>query len=280
MKFSVKSLSLLVLSFLVLNTIFKRLGDLYFFETLTRFLVYKSIFKLVLALFASIILARSKLYYFNDLNKNSIVSIISIILLIALSITHVTENITIPISKHHHLFFFLSTITTGFFEEIFNRLLVFGIIYCILAEYYANNQYFKATLFSSLLFGILHLGNLFDSEYDALSVVNQAVLATGVGYLLQGILVKMKNIILVIFVHSTMNYLGSYRLLVDFNSENQSKFTDMTSIEIIINLAVFTIISALLIVVGNLILNSSTNLLTVRCLKSRGITDAKNEYAN
>jgi len=271
MKFSIKNIGLLILAFLTLNTIFKKLGSLFFFETLSEFLLYKSVFKFVLALFALFILDRLKLYHFNDLNKNRIISAISIVTLIVLSNIYVTENIKFPISSQQHQLFFLSTITTGFFEEVFNRLLIFGMIYCVLTEYNTSNQYFTATLFSSLLFGILHLSNLFVPEYDALSVVNQAILATGVGFLLQGILVKMKNITLVIFLHSTMNYLGSYQVLATFNSDDQSKFTGITSLEIITNLAGVSIISALLILIGNLILNSSKSSLSIRCIKSRDI---------
>jgi membrane protease YdiL (CAAX protease family) len=241
------------------------LGNLYLDDELTEFLLYKSVFKLTLALVALAVLVRLGLFYVNDINRNKIISSISIILLLFLSINYVTNNIAIPLLSNSHTLFLLSTITTGLFEEIFNRLLVFGMIYCYLDQLKTNSLYFKAVLLSSIVFGILHLSNLLDSDYDKLSVINQAILATGVGFLLQVLLVRIKNLIFIIFLHSTMNYLGSYRIIQEFNYENQSKFLEMSSFEIAFNLAMFAIISCVLILIGYVILNSTRNRLNIRC---------------
>lgn len=265
MKISVRTIAILILVFLALNLFFKELGDFYFEGELINFLVYKTAFKLLLAILALTVLRKIRFFSFNDVNQHKIISGGLILLILFLSFSYVQGNLDAAISNESHLFFFLSTLSTGLFEELFNRLLIFGLIYCYLIQSKKHNVYFEAILISSVIFGVLHLNNLFNSDYDKLSVINQAILAIGVGFLLQVILVKTKNIILVVFIHSALNYIGSFRSVLDINNHDPSSFAEMTLFATVVNLIMFSVIASILVLVGQIILKSAKTPLKVGC---------------
>lgn len=140
--------------------------------------------------------------------KNKILSITTSVLLIYLSVKHISSEIfikKITINDWYHFSYFFQCLTTGFFEEFFCRLLLFGLI-CNSLKDYNHGNYYKEIVTTSLIFGLLHLTNLFNPDYDIISVINQMMFAFIVGVLLQCLLIRFKNILFTSILHGLINY--------------------------------------------------------------------------
>ncbi len=168
----------------------------------------KSIINLSFLLITYYLIKKDNTYEVELLFKNKILSITTSVLLIYLSIKHVNSEIVIKkitINEWIHFTYFFQCLTTGFFEEFFCRLLLFGLICNILRDYNHGN-YYKEILITSLIFGLLHLSNLFNPDYDITSVINQIMFAFIIGVLLQCLLIRFKNILLTSVLHGLINY--------------------------------------------------------------------------
>lgn len=119
------------------------------------------------------------------------------------------ERILLPegISTITNVKFFLSNLSTGFFEEVFFRVFVFYFIMQRMKN--TKNAIWKATLWTSLCFGLAHTLN-FVSGLDIVSYITLIVFATVVGIIFQGFYLRTKSIILVAVLHGLINYFGSY----------------------------------------------------------------------
>jgi membrane protease YdiL (CAAX protease family) len=170
--------------------------------------VLQSILKLSFLIITCYLISKDNTYKLNLLFKNKTLSFTISILLIYFSVNHINSEIIIKkihINEWYHFSYFIQCITTGLFEEFFCRILLFGLVCNILRDNNYGN-YYKEILITSLIFGLLHLTNLFNIDYDIISVINQVMFAFVIGVLLQCILIRFKNIILTSVLHGLINY--------------------------------------------------------------------------
>ena len=100
----------------------------------------------------------------------------------------------------------------GIFEEFFNR----GLIQNEFIEKFGKNRkkIIASIFFSSLIFGICHITNIFDDSYTSIDVISQIIVALGSGMLLGSIYYRTKNIWACAFLH------GFYDFCVSFYETN------------------------------------------------------------
>lgn len=155
------------------------------------------------------------------------------------------EHILLPegISTVTNVKFFLSNLSTGFFEEVFFRVLVFYFIMQRMKN--TKNAIWKSTLWTSLCFGLAHSLN-FVSGLDIISSISLIVFATLVGIVLQGFYLRTKSIILVAVLHGLINYFGKYDSYFMGRSVAIVKSFDWNSL--LSSLAIFGVLSLIIIV--------------------------------
>jgi uncharacterized protein len=114
-------------------------------------------------------------------------------------------NKGIEYSTEKMVVYLANNIATGIFEEITFRLLLFLTI----LRYQPNGSTWRISCYTSIAFGLIHFTSFF-KDTAPLSVVNQIVFAFGIGLLLQAVLIRSGNIILVIILHTSFNHAGAY----------------------------------------------------------------------
>jgi hypothetical protein len=110
------------------------------------------------------------------------------------------------VSTYNHTIFILSCLAIGIFEELLFRVFLYQYTYKFIRK-----DIIFSLLFCSILFGIAHLSNLVFSDYYKISIINQVLFAISIGLLLQSIYIKTKSVVLIVFLHAIINYLGSYK---------------------------------------------------------------------
>lgn len=117
-----------------------------------------------------------------------------------------------------HLIYTFFTASTGIFEELLFRATLF---FAILKQV-GNKQIWRAVIITSLLFAIAHLPNMFRPEGVNFSVFKQIAIALGVGLLLQSLLIRLRNLLLVVVLHALFNYWGKFSQMYEpvVSSEN------------------------------------------------------------
>lgn len=115
------------------------------------------------------------------------------------------------------IYFILTCILTGIFEEIMFR----GLIQNILINKYKNhlNGVWKAILISSIIFSFLHFMNLFEKPYFILGTITQVFYTLSLGLMLGVIYYISQNIIVVITLHALFNILGSFTEIFSYTHE-------------------------------------------------------------
>jgi membrane protease YdiL (CAAX protease family) len=125
------------------------------------------------------------------------------------------EIYKLPIDIYQHSLFIGSKMLIGVFEELFFRVVLFRLIFCLLVSSSSCHILTKAALITSFLFGVAHYTNLVHPSSDLLSVVNQTIFAFAVGMMMQVVLVKTRSLLLVICLHGVWDYTrGNQRLFV------------------------------------------------------------------
>lgn len=205
MKYVYTKKIILITSILSFVNIFLKINissdDKYFFLT-------KSIINLIFLVTTYYFIKKDNTFKIELVFRNKIPSITTSVLLIYLSVKHINSEIfikKITINEWYHFSYFFQCLTTGFFEEFFFRLLLFGLI-CNSLKEYNNGNYYKEIVIISLIFGLLHFTNLFNPDYDIISVINQIMFAFIIGVLLQCLLIRLKNIVLISVLHGLINY--------------------------------------------------------------------------
>lgn len=128
----------------------------------------------------------------------------------------------------------LGAISPGVFEEFLLRGLAFKGFYDLLGH--KKYRLFKSALFSSVLFGLIHLSNL---RYGSLnSVLTQVVYAFAVGLLFSVIRIKFNGLAISIIIHS----------LIDLSTASTTGPGENSWTSIIIVFAPIAIISAICLV--------------------------------
>lgn len=167
-------------------------------------------------------------------NKGWIPSLIGVgVLVYAIYIAYTS---TTEISMFTKISFVAHCIAVGFFEELLFRIFV----YFKLRELYSKATIFKTILIASSIFAVAHLTNMLQSDVVKITVLNQVIVAMGIGMILQIVYLKLKNILLIATLHASFNILGSFKSRFDLNSASTEAFTTQDFL--------FTMITLLIIV--------------------------------
>jgi membrane protease YdiL (CAAX protease family) len=183
-----------------------RLLDVFVERTEVLFLII-SFVKLILILFIFKSL-RNEQKKVSSLIKNWQVFILIIVVVAYLSYSN-TQNIIdskdLDISRYFHISYIFESFATGFFEEILFRVFIF---YSLVNSNFfrPETRVFKSYILTSLIFGFCHITNLF--HYELYSVINQILLAFGLGLIFQMLFTKYKNILFIASLHALINYFG------------------------------------------------------------------------
>lgn len=74
-----------------------------------------------------------------------------------------------------------------------------------------KNSLILTIVSTSMLFGLAHLSNLFNPDFDILSVINQILFAISIGLFLQSLYIRTRSLILIICIQALINYFGTYK---------------------------------------------------------------------
>lgn len=116
-------------------------------------------------------------------------------------------NIGAPV-KMPSLYLFIIVIIEQIFVGIFEEFLFRGLILNTLLEKTKHLQYkgmIWSLLLSSLLFGSVHLLNLFDNPQQIYSTISQVFAATFIGVFLGALYLRSENIWVVVFYHALID---------------------------------------------------------------------------
>ena len=181
-------------------------------------------------------------------NKHIIKYLIISLILVLFSIKIVTAEIIenqYNLSFYKHYLYLISCFSIGLFEEVFFRIFVFYFIYSLIKS--SKNQILKAVIYSSIVFGLAHITNFLNPDYEPLAVINQVLLAFGLGLLFQCLFIRLQNITIIVTLHALINYIGMYKVKL-FNTspsliEKSYTYTDfMTTFIFIILIIIFIIV--------------------------------------
>tara|TARA_B110000503_G_scaffold28314_1_gene45414 strand:- start:126 stop:875 length:750 start_codon:yes stop_codon:yes gene_type:complete len=199
---------LAILSIILINILFKKFDFGYILDLDS--LEYKILTKSIL-----FILSLSYLFIFFRIPKNFFLKNNNIYIFLGIiSIIIFYFSLDNTFNNHNKLLKFVgSCLLTGSFEELFFRVFVF----LSFLDFFFQKNLFKNIYLSSLFFGLIHLSNLFSKEIIALSVIAQVIFASVIGLFLFSLLIKTKNIIVPIIVHTAINFYGSYNNILNDN---------------------------------------------------------------
>lgn len=137
-------------------------------------------------------------------------------------------------------------ITEQIFVGIFEEFLFRGLILNTLLEKNKHLQYqgmIYSLLISSVLFGAVHLLNLFDSPELINSTIAQSVGAAFIGVFLGAVYLRSGNIWTVVFFHALVDIVTDLPILfMDYTISSSSATTDISFIALILNLLVNSVI--------------------------------------
>jgi membrane protease YdiL (CAAX protease family) len=237
-----RGLSLLSVCLLVLF-ITRKLLEFYVCKIEIEYLT-KTIVKLFLLGVAIIFIKKNKLYSM-PLFKNFYI-FLSIIIIVIILVYLNTQNSIVSnnfnINSSLLIAFLFSCLVTGFFEEVIFRVMFFK-IFINFNSHVNNKTVFRSYIYTSLLFGLVHFVNLNSSGF--LNVLNQVLLAFGLGLLLQVLLAKYNNILFIATIHSLINYFGT-RNSVLFHFK-ETEIETFSYYEVFMNLSVFAVLDLLII---------------------------------
>jgi len=117
----------------------------------------------------------------------------------------------LPTNQFINSLLIISQIGTGIFEELFFRVILFYLIYCILKD----KSLIKALVVTSILFGLSHFTNLIDSDNSLPSVINQCIFAYSLGIIFQLIFLKTRSIFIGICLHGVWDYFATKDILTE-----------------------------------------------------------------
>lgn len=233
----------------------------------TRFM-FSIIVRLLLTIITTYIVIKEDIFRLNKLFKHSysyiVLSGIIGFFLYKIVCNSINEY-DVYISVYTHLLYSANVLTVGLFEELFCRILIFGYVFCIINHGEEKNILIKSVIITSLIFGALHLLNIFSPYYEKLSVISQSVFAFGLAVLFQSILIKTQNIIFVVFLHAFVNYIMEHRtkllqVVVDNSPYTYSDFIQTIIFFVVLIIFIIFPISYLLLTTShNFIQTCKTN---------------------
>ena len=168
--------------------------------------------------------------------KNNVYTIPITLLLLYFSITQVYSQLG-EITNVNNITFLISCLSVALFEEFFFRVYLFSKI----NDWRKGNGLFKSIIITSLLFGLAHLSSFFKPDVIKITVITQIILAFGLGVLFQTIFQRFKSVILIVGLHTLINYLGSFKSKLLF-IEQKDAFTTQDAIISSISAAIVVVV--------------------------------------
>jgi membrane protease YdiL (CAAX protease family) len=138
---------------------------------------------------------------------------LAIIILSYIYLGNKLSSLDVILASNNHGYFLVKCLLTGIFEELLFRIFVFYYLVKLAGDLYSKSL-IKVIWYSSVIFGLAHVSNFFNSEISKINVlsdINQILIAIFIGMLLQCIYIRLKSILLIITLHFVVNYFGSYR---------------------------------------------------------------------
>jgi len=156
-----------------------------------------------------------------------------------------THNIiasdNLNINNYLHVSYIIECFATGFFEEILCRVFLF---YSLVNSnlFRIENRVFKSYITSSLIFAFCHITNLFQN--DIFSVINQILLAFGLGLIFQILFTKYKNLLFIASLHALINYFGM-RSSTLFQVKSIAEDVELTNV--LFNVGIFIFLDSIIL---------------------------------
>ncbi len=126
-------------------------------------------------------------------------------------------------------------ICVGFFEEGLFRRIVFRILF----KDDSKKSLWIGFLFSSLLFGLIHFGNLSVTSQRPIAITSQVIYATFLGMLLAGLYLRFKSFVGIMILHAFVDFISFYPILYSQDTSITSKnIADITLIDAIATVGV------------------------------------------
>nr|WP_294858679.1 CPBP family intramembrane glutamic endopeptidase [uncultured Fluviicola sp.] len=197
----------------------------------TTALIISSAGRLLLVLCFYLAFKKETFFDLKKVLRNSIGVLIGVGLLLFLSLRFSLPYIGIRYSWEHLTAYYTKCFSVGLMEEVLCRWILFGLV--VVA--YPKRSVLGQIVTTSALFALLHIGNLITGQLDIFSVLNQMIFAFLLGLLFQGLLIRIKNIILVAVLHGLVNFHGMYNSvfkLKDTSIAEENPITDIIQTQI------------------------------------------------
>jgi len=152
------------------------------------------------------------------------------------------------------LLYFLKILVGVLFEEFFFR----GFIVGYLINFFKQNKYLVC-LYAAILFGIPHFINLFNQYHSVQSVINQVLVAGGLGFLYAAFYINTKSLLFTILFHFANNFVASLNILhVGYFDLEYSIMDETSYLEFVFETIFVLFLGAIPIVFGLAILKKTT----------------------
>ena len=165
--------------------------------------------KIPLIIFTIVLIKRESSINIKYLFRNNIIcAVLSIVLLYFSIQTTISKinHLNLEISLLDLYAYLFQCLSTGFFEELFFRTLIFVYI-CKYVNQTKPKNHYKQAIITSALFAIVHLSGIFKG-FDIISIFNQILFAFSIGLLFQSVFFRVNNIIIISIIHALFNFHG------------------------------------------------------------------------
>lgn len=147
--------------------------------------------------------------------------------------------------------FFISNLLVAILEEFLFRKLILNILL-------SKRSLILSLVISSLMFSLVHIINIQQIEYDVFSIINQIILAFGLGFLLATLYYSTKTILVPIIIHTFINFNFSFGQIYKTYNEIGIEIQSVNLFEEIISTSFFILISSILLIYSFYILKGKT----------------------
>lgn len=205
-----------------------------------------SIFILQMTCFGILLYISYKIEISNLFNINLSKPVKSLYLIIPffiLIITNIPDTLTLEYIKNNLSLFIRYTfafLSTGFFEEILFR----GIIFNLINNKFGSTRrgFFFSLFISNFLFGATHIINLLNGTMPAINFFNQLIYASIIGILFTAIYLRCNTLLIPILIHGLIDVTGCTEFLKITSSElyfESLKQSPITYSNLIVTLIIF-----------------------------------------
>ncbi len=151
----------------------------------------------------------------------------------------------------------IETLTSAMFEEVLFRGLILGVL---LSKYYdSKNGILKSVIISSLIFGLVHIINIWAQPYQSSTrgTLNQVYAAFCLGAMYSAIYLKTRSIIILGVLHFITNFFAGIGELSGSETIVNSISRGKTIIEMVVSNALTLVIFGLPLLIGLYVLKNT-----------------------